>query len=287
MTLKFAAASSIFCLGVILLPSVARGQSPSVNVDPSDATGTSSYVTYGGVRENISLATGNLNLQIPLLTVPGRNGQNLSLALEYDSKMWTPSYYWNPNTMRNVVFWNYEWPTAHVTSSHWRLGLPILQTNIYDYGPNGAAQHQFCAEDFMITMPDSSKLSFGNRTACNLTGPGSNIQPNPSLNINVTDTVDGTFYRLDTTDPGHMILYSKGGTQYHFLTSLTYTNVVTNVSGGYFKAADRIEDTNGNWITISSTNLAFRPDHKQYFRLTRADCQLQRGAGRLHFIQGF
>jgi hypothetical protein len=55
---------------------------------PNDQTGVAAYQSFGGQRENISLATGNLNLQIPLLTIPGRNGHDMTIALEYDSTIW-------------------------------------------------------------------------------------------------------------------------------------------------------------------------------------------------------
>jgi len=252
MPLRLASASCVLCLLIVLLPAGVRGQSSPVNVDPSNATGTSPYVTYGGVRENINLATGNLNLQIPLLTLPGRNGQNLSVALEYDSKMLAPSYYWDANTMRNIFLWGSNLTPPAILSPNWRLNLPVLQVSTYDFGSTTGGHPEICLTDFIITMPEGINLSFGNRAACNLAANGT-IQPNPSLNINVTDTVDATFYRLDTTNPANIILYSKGGTQYHFFTPVTYSDV--SLYSYYFKAADRIEDTNGNWITISSDNL--------------------------------
>ena len=70
-----------------------QGQSNPTEVNPNNATGTMPYNTYGGVRENISLATGNVNVYIPILSLPGRNGQNQLTSMRYPTKVVRPYLY--------------------------------------------------------------------------------------------------------------------------------------------------------------------------------------------------
>ena len=64
---------------------------PATQITPSNDTGLKPFATYSSDAGNVNLANGNLSLQIPLLSLPGRNGHNLVLAAQYDSKIWTPS----------------------------------------------------------------------------------------------------------------------------------------------------------------------------------------------------
>ena len=56
--------------------------------------------------------------------------------------------------------------------------------------------------------------------------------------------------RLDTTNPADIVLHSKDGTQIHFFSNLGYGGVTAMP----VKVADKIEDTDGNSITITSIN---------------------------------
>src|SRR5882672_3478270 len=63
---------------------------PPTQITPSNETGTNPYGTYSTGGGDVSLSNGNLSLQIPLITLPGRNGHNFVFAVQYDSKIWTP-----------------------------------------------------------------------------------------------------------------------------------------------------------------------------------------------------
>ena len=56
--------------------------------DVPDITGLKPYETYAGTGENINLGTGNLNITVPLLKIPGRAGHDFDLQPSYDSKNW-------------------------------------------------------------------------------------------------------------------------------------------------------------------------------------------------------
>src|ERR1700686_1848515 len=90
---------SWFCATALTLflccswPSYLHAQSTPNQVNAGNTTGTMPYASYGGVRENISLSTGDLSIQIPLLTLPGRHGRNLVLNMFYDSKLWNLHFF--------------------------------------------------------------------------------------------------------------------------------------------------------------------------------------------------
>jgi hypothetical protein len=54
---------SVLCLHVVA--QIAHAQSIPTQTTPQNSNGTLPYNSYGGVRENVNLATGNLNIQIP------------------------------------------------------------------------------------------------------------------------------------------------------------------------------------------------------------------------------
>src|SRR5260221_10683456 len=76
------------CLAVLLCvaPSYTRAQSSQVT--PNNQTGIVPYNTYAGDHENVNLATSDLNLQIPLVTLPGRDHHDLSISYLYDSRIY-------------------------------------------------------------------------------------------------------------------------------------------------------------------------------------------------------
>src|SRR5271169_6426647 len=159
-------ALALFSLG---FPSDCRSQTGLTQIDSNTTTGPAPYSSFGGVHENINLATGDLTLQVPLLTLPGRNGLDLSVGLTYDSKLWTTNYMVNPN---NPDGWLYWWtpedrqPTVDGGLTGWRLSIPVLQALDYDLGPSGPWSNQNCMRFFIITMPDGRKAQFTNKAGC-------------------------------------------------------------------------------------------------------------------------
>jgi RHS repeat-associated protein len=243
--------SGAIILTLLIIFSIAGfGQSSIPNqVNPGNATGVQPYNTYGGVRENIGLANGNLNLQVPLLSLPGRNG--LNLALVYDSKIWQLHGVYNPTTGDSTYSWDYEERLPWVDSTHlgWRLNLPVLESTIQTLpGPAGIS----CQGSYIVTLGDGTKHSFENRNLC--AQWRTDLNPNQWVptgnNLFVTDSKDGAYHRLDTTNlatantPSDIVLHLKDGTAVHFTVS-------TILSGWDVKqVADRIVDTNGNVISI-------------------------------------
>src|SRR6266436_8249083 len=85
-----------------------RAQSaPPTQITPSNETGTNAFGTYSTDAGNVNLTNGNLSLSIPIISLPGRNGLNYTLAVQYDSKIWTPSAsYASPTDI--VYYWKSE-----------------------------------------------------------------------------------------------------------------------------------------------------------------------------------
>jgi RHS repeat-associated protein len=184
--------------------------------------------TYDGARENINLATGNLNLSIPLLKLPGRNGFDYSLSMGYNSQLW----YWYTCTncgpgswaiSPNV--WNNPDPTSvQLKPGGWYVLLPG-QSNVG------------CLENWTLTFGDGSSYSFPSLyVACAYMLPGG--QPgNPDTAADVLTATDsrGEGIQIDMNACKVTML---DGHWYHVPNCQTYPG----------SSSDTFEDTNGNQI---------------------------------------
>ena len=226
-------------------------QSIPNQLSPNNETGTPPYVAYGGVRENINLATGDLNIQIPLLTLPGRNKLDLNIGITYDSKYWVLNY--SDDGLGDLTYLWENQPSAPYLDNSWRFNLPVLQTTEQDFGARSGFSDTGCWSKFVVTMPDGGKHIFQNKAGCwgyNTTGTHSF----PTFNRPLWDAQDTSLMRLDTTNPADVVLHLKDGTQIHFFSNLAFGSATMAV-----KVADKIEDTDGNTITITSTSSTTEP----------------------------
>jgi hypothetical protein len=112
-------------VGLATIGIVHRGMAQDAPAPPwtGNTTGVQPYGTFDGVMENISLGTGDLNLSIPLLSLPGRHGLNLTVNLIYDSNIWSllDTFVYQVNT--HVLNWQKD---LGVPPSLWRLSVPTL-----------------------------------------------------------------------------------------------------------------------------------------------------------------
>ena len=201
-------------------------QTAPTQIDANNATGVQAYNLYSGTRENINLATGNLNLTIPLVSVPGRAGNTLDVAIEYDSKIWqfTPYIDGNGDLAER---WGVENRSAGVGQLGWRLNVPILSSHSQGHvgwAPNGAI---VSCQEYIFESSDGSKHSFPNRTSC--------WYYDAALKKNIEDT-------------GHEIL-TGNSEDAAFLTLVgtgtIYTKDGRKIAANLFNGAT-ITDTNGN-----------------------------------------
>lgn len=251
----FVAALSLVLLTALSATTSAYGQT----VAPlNDQTGVSPYQSYGGVRENISLASGNLNLQVPLISLPGRNGHDLTLALEYDSSFYSLTGNDQITGKSNPPL--YEWQTAGgnqipYIDGVWRLNIPVLSASVKYIATIGAAK-EYCWTNFVLVLPDGSKhvpASLADQAGCfTYSVAGGSIAYPAGNSTTPVKTADNSYIVLDTTGSSVAIARLKDGTIFQFPVSYS-----TDQIGTLNVIANKIEDTNGNWISIVAGSGAF------------------------------
>jgi hypothetical protein len=97
-------------------------------------TGFHAFGAYDGASEMVSLSNGNLNLTLPLLKFPGRSGMDFSLAVEYDSKFYSPSFtsLGQPQGQQ-LMYWGSDLRGPMITPDL-RLAVPTLSwSQSYSY----------------------------------------------------------------------------------------------------------------------------------------------------------
>jgi RHS repeat-associated protein len=231
-----------------------------------------------GTSESVSLMNGYVNLFIPVLSLPQRGGYSLDLGYvsnggrnrivqtmtisstsnsgqEIED---TISYYNN-----RVGFggeWTDGWSGAPVDVNLPKLGSGSEFMGDYAYVHSGVIDtvvNMFCETNFTFTDWAGNTHPFENVTNCN------SVHVSTDLNaVKITDSTDGSFYRLDTTDPTDFKVTAKGGTIYHFhrlsgvCTTATFNGGDCPGSNleGFARTADQIVDTNGNTISIARTS---------------------------------
>jgi RHS repeat-associated protein len=221
-----------FCMAV----QVAHADIPTT-ATTANATGVSPYQPYDGEKENISLSNGNLNVFVPLISFPGRNRHDFDIAIEYDSKVYSSIKYVPDGHGGYTYYWDREerYPYLSASKLGWRLSIPSLSSGDLVFPPvQGQAN---CTANFLLTTSDGSKHSFHNQANCYPSADGTSGYPT----IPIGDSNDNSYIRLDTTSNTQAIVILKNGTRLYFpYATLTPTSYPT-----------KIEDTNGNMITIN------------------------------------
>jgi YD repeat-containing protein len=191
---------------------------PPTQITPSNDTGTNPYGSYSTDAGNVNLSNGNLNLNIPIVSLPGRNGHNFGLALQYDSKIWSPSA--TVNTSTDITYqWMAEQRNPAVGDMGWRLSIPGLDVGPYISDQSG---NLIGIGDYFITLQDGSKHTLSARGT-------------------VMDAEDGSSMTLYQPNSPDVVVSEKDGTAIHFTGSET--------SGYVFS---KTEDTNGNYFAANA-----------------------------------
>src|SRR5437879_1816897 len=227
--LRLARGCRVFLLtlaALLLLDPQGSAQSFPGPLSTANNTGTNPFQTYAGVRENIDLATGGLNVTIPLLTLPGRDGFDLVLAAAYDSKNWQLEGLQDSN-----LNWNYWWDW----DTRGSFGWSGLVSTLGNFSVSGPVANSTCTS-YILLMPDGTKHSYSHvKVNCfNNHGP---LQP-PSYPTASAD--DNSYSFLDATNVNAPVITLKNGTKLYFTGS-----------GGITK----MEDTNGNSITYTGSTI--------------------------------
>jgi YD repeat-containing protein len=141
------------------LPSFAQ----AFPTDLSNDTGVKPWEYYDRAQETVNMESGNLNIVIPLLSLPGRNGHNLDLSLSYNSQHYTPVGSLNNGNPPQVgVSWQPE--QANLANAGiaagWQINFPTLYATGVTTPPNGDNPQIGCWQNFVLVMGDGARYTF-------------------------------------------------------------------------------------------------------------------------------
>lgn len=236
-----------------------------VNIDRGIRNGTPYSISD---IENINLANGNLNINIPLATLPaGRGGLASGISLVYNSKLYENGIEELTDELQGGT--SFQNTAANSDDGGWQIvssiGYTLKEENIDKQIPCGSLWYQNAYRyKVFIIYPDGSKKQF------RPTGYGN--QPFQGIGdikdyYNVNSA--GTVYAYNSTNSGGT--YSCGISSYqattgpmvYYSTDGSYTRLVINPGGGwtlYFpdggKTTNGYTDRNENNITSTFTTIS-------------------------------
>lgn len=256
----------LLCGGAIQIVAQQIYQTPSIPnpLTPLNDTGVQAYGVYDGVKEDVGLSNGNLNVQIPLLKLPQRAGGTFELSAVYDSlstRNLSVKYLGlvgaaggtftsgSIHSLYQVSFASGMDSLAALPGAGWRLGLATLTTdwivaksaalpNVTSYQGAMLAENSYCWGNWTLTMSDGSKHAFANQVGCQAACADMTACITATTR-KISDANDGTYMRLDTSNMSDIVIYLKDGSEMHFY------NGANGMPGVFYKLIDR----NGNVIT--------------------------------------
>ena len=206
-------------------------------------TGIQVYGIYDGTHETVGLDNGNLHLVVPLLHLPQRGGGTFDIDAIYDSVaehqvnstfvgfVGDQSAEMETDVLRNLYSVDVGFDQTDVLPDMpggWRLGIPTLSSKhavvmsqaLFDPDflllyPANVATNSSCDAQWTLTTADGSKHAFSNQLNC-AEGCVANAGCIQAPTRNISDTTDGTYMRLDTTNQQDIVVYYKDGTELHF-----------------------------------------------------------------------
>ena len=256
-----------FFFFVALAVSCAFGQ----GYDPSYQYGAVPFQTHLQGQEGVNLSNGNLHFQIPLISLPGRNGHDFIYSLSYNSQVW-----WGNTLVDGNGVTHYFW----VQNLNWTNSIPSLtfDTNAQ---PPGISNGQYtCSGNYRLTLGDGRKLYFPVYANCiqNLSGGGS--VPAPQYNQSSGSSVDpnaargggcvNAFAYLSLTPTPHVVLedgntiwFDANGTvrdEDANGNTITYYTSITDTlgrqsTGVTYKDSSGVSQT----VTLTNTSLTVAP----------------------------
>jgi RHS repeat-associated protein len=138
-----------FFFFVAIAVSCAFGQ----GYDPSYQYGAVPFQTHLQGQESVNLSNGNLHFQIPLISLPGRNGHDFVYSLSYNSQVWWGNTTVTPNGPQN--YW--------VQNNNWSSGFPIM--TLATVPTPGFSDGSNCT-NYSVTLAGGRKLYFPVYTNC-------------------------------------------------------------------------------------------------------------------------
>lgn len=234
------------CMVVASICLQARTQSapPLDRVGISD-TGIHPYGAYDGTNEHINLENNNLNISIPLLSLPGRNHDDLVLSLIYDSNIWRQQAEWDnqPPGPHWITRWAIEHKYPYIADG-WNLSWPTIigtgATVHYKEGESGD-NYSACTGSTTVMLADGSRHIFNNNEGCfNLSSP---YLPS-STEIPVMDSEDTDGMQINHED------YPDAGAT----SGLDYVVTLRNGTKLFFKGIPN-QATEYTWVDANTPSL--------------------------------
>src|SRR5713101_6493371 len=214
----------------------------------SNGLGLQPYQIYDGARENINVGNGNLYLTLPLASLLGRDGHDLNVSMNYNSKAWVLKSYTPPqNGALPIYYWAVD-PDAF-----WRLPLAttLHREPVTTGSVNPGRFELTCWKHYAVTLPDGSTHAFPNvQTNCwkrwcegGNTVCGVGTGPAPEYDVHTGSTMDAP-----------MLLHVDNNTVGANPPTISFPDghKVTGCNGSGWN----VEDANGNCIAISGVNIA-------------------------------
>ena len=208
--------SAMFMVAVSVSAQVPAPTIPDNGLTPASPLGIPPHASTEGTNEKVSLMNGALNLFIPLLSLPQRGGYPLSLGYVHHSNLYSlqqitsvQSSNYEQGTHNQLIDRITYYDSLGTHDSPLEINLPRLQFSIEymgDYtwtvGTVFNYVNVFCGANFVFTDWEGNKHPFENVTVCN-TGYAGHVIPF-FQNRNLTDSTDGSYYGLDTSNPADM-----------------------------------------------------------------------------------
>jgi len=213
-------------------PSISAQATPTEFTSGND-TGVRPFTAYSSSQENINLTNGNLDVTLPLVSLPGRDGHGFTLSIMYDSKNWVVhafesggAYYYS---------WQYETRFPDVGTFGWRFDIPCISGGNPIFGdsvnPSGY-------DDYILTLPGGGKTTIPARGT-------------------MADSDDGSMIHLsaDSAPPytSIIVLTMKDGTRIHF----------DSYQPNSLNCTNKIEDPDGNYISFQYNPTGTDPGYVQ------------------------
>jgi RHS repeat-associated protein len=226
---------------------------PPTQITPSNDTGDKPFVSYASDTGSVNLANGNLSLNIPLVTLPGRNGLNFTLALQYNSKVWSPSS--RVIDANNISYqWKSESHKWDVGDLGWRLSLPEAQLGADDVDQTGS---DLGPDGSTVTLSDGSKHYVNGRAPAIDAQDGSGITGNNdsghhlvSVQLKDGTVVFGTQGLFEDSNGNEISMVWPGSGPYTFTDTVKRTITYTP---GDPTSSIAYKDSNGSNQSITLT----------------------------------